>query len=31
MLQHVTKDIGKISHALGVYGLNGLTALFGVI
>jgi NADPH-dependent curcumin reductase CurA len=31
VLQHIARDIGKISHALGVYGLNGLTALFGVI
>lgn len=31
VLSRVSPDISKLSHALGVYGLNGLTALFGVL
>ena len=31
VLLPVASDIPKISHALGVYGLNGLTALFGTL
>jgi NADPH-dependent curcumin reductase CurA len=31
LLLPVASSIPKISHALGVYGLNGLTALFGIL
>ena len=31
VLLPVASGIPKISHALGVYGLNGLTALFGIV
>jgi NADPH-dependent curcumin reductase CurA len=30
-LQTVDPGIGKLSHALGVFGLNGLTAFFGIL
>lgn len=30
-LQPVDPKIGKVSHALGVFGLNGLTAFFGIL
>src|SRR5258705_3092511 len=31
VLQKVDPSIGKLSHVLGVLGLNGLTAIFGVL
>jgi NADPH-dependent curcumin reductase CurA len=31
VLQPVDPKIGKLSHALGVFGLNGLTAFFGIL